>query len=119
MLSHLNFCIEWFDFKFKRGFKISFENALKYLKRKKKEFYFSSQLSAQLSQQAHARSPSSLLRFLASPCPTLAEHREPSKPPGPARARAAFSFLSLPSLTPRVHVSGAPPSSSRRHRRFP
>jgi hypothetical protein len=39
MLLHLNFCIEWFDSNSKEDSK-SFENALKYLKRKKKRNYF-------------------------------------------------------------------------------
>jgi hypothetical protein len=42
MLLHLNFCIEWFDSNSKEDLKL-FENALKYLKRKKKKrFLFSS-----------------------------------------------------------------------------
>jgi hypothetical protein len=39
MLLHLNFCIEWFDSNSKEDLK-SFENALKYLKRKKKRNSF-------------------------------------------------------------------------------
>jgi CHAD domain-containing protein len=38
MLLHLNFCIEWFDSNSKEDSK-SFENTLKYLKRKKKKSF--------------------------------------------------------------------------------
>jgi hypothetical protein len=100
MLLHLNFCDEWFDSNSKWDSK-SFENALKYLKRKKKK-EFTSSPRFRPGSPTLPRGPLAS-RARRSPRPAWAESgRWPSNP----RERAAASGSHRGSLTLRTHLSG-------------
>jgi hypothetical protein len=101
MLLHLNFCIEWFDSNSKYDSK-AFENALNYLKRKKKRDFILlpsfrpvKPSSPPARPQAHHRRGRLLLRAWA--VSARAAPRFPHLGPSlasPARARCCRGFLS-------------------------
>jgi hypothetical protein len=95
MLLHLNFCIEWFDSNSKEDSK-SFENALKYLKRKKKRNFI---LSLAFRPVKPSSPPAQPQPTIASAACFSARGRSPLPRLGPslasparARAAAAVSF---------------------------
>jgi hypothetical protein len=96
MLLHLNFWLEWFDSNSKQDSK-SFENAFKYLKRKKRKRVSLPSLAFGPAAQSFPAA-----RLLPCACAILpASPLGPSLANGPASLRErAAAFSSLVSLTP-------------------
>jgi hypothetical protein len=116
----LEFLYSVVGFKFKRGFKISFENALKFGKRKIKRFLIPSLAFGPSAQPAAHRSPSFLPRaFRFSPFPRFPLWAEPSHQPSACAApslslslvdvagpQVRAAFLLKPSATTLSKITG-------------
>jgi hypothetical protein len=117
MIEHSCCCIWDFVMSALNQIHFGFENSLKFgfeKLEKKKEIHLHSVL-AQLAawQRAVSACPPARGPLLLFPASRLGRAQ-----PAAWLARAC-AFLPSPSLTPRVHKSGPPPSSSRRQRHLP